>query len=87
MPRRRVKGRSPFSRETGGSGRGTVPARARYTEAMAFLPTTRAELAARKLDGVDFVIVTGDAYVDHPSFGAALIGRWLEHLQQSRLQG
>jgi len=45
---------------------------------MAFLPTTKAELATRSLERVDFVIVTGDSYVDHPSFGAALIGRWLE---------
>jgi len=45
---------------------------------MAFLPTTKAELAARSLEHVDFVIVTGDSYVDHPSFGTALIGRWLE---------
>ncbi|MCK4304680.1 MAG: hypothetical protein KAY24_10625, partial [Candidatus Eisenbacteria sp.] len=29
-------------------------------------------------DHVDVVLVTGDAYVDHPSFGVALIGRWLE---------
>ena len=45
---------------------------------MPFLPTTQAELKTRQLDAVDFVIVTGDAYVDHPSFGAALIGRLLE---------
>ncbi|MFH2115794.1 MAG: YgiQ family radical SAM protein [Spirochaetota bacterium] len=50
----------------------------RYTVAMPFLPTTRAELKARRLDAVDFVIVSGDAYVDHPSFGSALIGRLLE---------
>ncbi|HQO66492.1 MAG TPA: YgiQ family radical SAM protein, partial [Spirochaetales bacterium] len=50
---------------------------------MSFLPTTRAELAARRLDGLDFVIVTADAYVDHPSFGAALIGRRLERLGYS----
>ena len=50
---------------------------------MAFLPTTRAELAARRLGGVDFVIVSGDSYVDHPSFGSALIGRWLESLGYS----
>lgn len=42
------------------------------------MPTTRSELAARRLDAVDFVIVSGDAYVDHPSFGVALIGRLLE---------
>ena len=45
-----------------------------------FLPTTRAEMAARGWDTCDVIIVTGDAYVDHPSFGAAIIGRWLEHL-------
>jgi len=45
---------------------------------MSFMPTTRSELAARRLDTVDFVIVSADAYVDHPSFGVALIGRLLE---------
>lgn len=50
---------------------------------MPFLPTTRAEMAAQNLDSIDFVIVTGDAYVDHPSFGAAIIGRWLERLGYS----
>ena len=43
-----------------------------------FLPTTPAELAARGLDAVDIVFVTGDAYVDHPSFAMALLGRVLE---------
>lgn len=41
------------------------------------LPTSAAELAERGWDGVDVVLVTGDAYIDHPSFGVALIGRWL----------
>jgi len=50
---------------------------------MPFLPTTRAELAARRVDSLDFVIVTADAYVDHPSFGVALIGRRLESLGYS----
>lgn len=45
---------------------------------MSFMPTTRSELAARRLDIVDFVIVSADAYADHPSFGVALIGRLLE---------
>ncbi|HEX3030677.1 MAG TPA: YgiQ family radical SAM protein, partial [Bacillota bacterium] len=39
---------------------------------------TRAELEARDWHYVDFLLITGDAYVDHPSFGAALIGRLLE---------
>lgn len=44
----------------------------------AFLPVTPADVAARGWDGVDFVYVTGDAYVDHPSFGVAIISRVLE---------
>lgn len=43
-----------------------------------FLPTSGAEMAARGWKHVDVVLVTGDAYVDHPSFGVALIGRLLE---------
>jgi len=43
-----------------------------------FLPTSRAELDARGWDQADIVFVSGDAYVDHPSFGAAILGRWLE---------
>ncbi|GKT09275.1 YgiQ family radical SAM protein [Desulforhabdus sp. TSK] len=43
-----------------------------------FLPTTREEMLQRGWDAVDVILVTGDAYVDHPSFGVALIGRWLE---------
>lgn len=39
---------------------------------------SREEMAARGWDRADIIIVTGDAYVDHPSFGAALIGRVLE---------
>ena len=45
-----------------------------------FLPTTREEMSQRGWQQADIVLVTGDAYVDHPSFGAALIGRWLESL-------
>jgi uncharacterized radical SAM protein YgiQ len=43
-----------------------------------FLPATRKEMEDRGWDYVDVVLVTGDAYVDHPTFGVALIGRWLE---------
>jgi uncharacterized radical SAM protein YgiQ len=42
------------------------------------LPTSRAELEALEWDACDIVLVTGDAYVDHPSFGMALVGRLLE---------
>ena len=44
----------------------------------AFLPTTAAEVAARGWEQPDVVFVSGDAYVDHPSFAAALLGRSLE---------
>lgn len=43
-----------------------------------FLPRTRAQMRERGWDELDVVIVTGDGYVDHPSFGAAVIGRVLE---------
>ncbi|MDR1978968.1 MAG: YgiQ family radical SAM protein [Synergistaceae bacterium] len=45
---------------------------------MSFLPVRRADMEARGWDTLDFLFVTGDAYVDHPSFAAALIGRLLE---------
>src|SRR5512147_1972627 len=43
-----------------------------------FLPMSRAEMDALGWDSCDIVLVTGDAYVDHPSFGMAIIGRLLE---------
>ena len=43
-----------------------------------FLPTTKKELELRGWDEVDVILFSGDAYVDHPSFGAAVIGRTLE---------
>lgn len=44
------------------------------------LPVSRREMEALGWDACDVVIISGDAYVDHPSFGAALVGRWLEWL-------
>ena len=43
-----------------------------------FLPVNRQDMAERGWDQVDFVYVSGDAYVDHPSFGAAIVTRLLE---------
>src|SRR6186997_566331 len=43
-----------------------------------FLPMTRADMAERGWDCVDIVFVTGDAYIDHPSFAMAILGRVLE---------
>ena len=44
------------------------------------LPLSHAEMAARGWDACDAILVTGDAYIDHPAFGAGLIGRFLEAL-------
>ena len=43
-----------------------------------FLPMCRAEMDALGWDSCDIIVVTGDAYVDHPSFGMAIVGRLLE---------
>ncbi len=45
---------------------------------MPFLPISKAEVESLGWDSVDIVLVTGDAYVDHPSFGTAIISRVLE---------
>lgn len=42
------------------------------------MPTTKKEVEARGWDYIDVIIFSGDAYVDHPSFGAAVVGRTLE---------
>jgi len=61
--------RAPGPRRQGGS-KGPFP--------HPFLPTCRADLQARGWDQVDIIIVSGDAYVDHPAFGPVLIARFLE---------
>jgi uncharacterized radical SAM protein YgiQ len=43
-----------------------------------FLPVQKSDLLARGWDSLDIIIVSGDAYIDHPSFGAPLIARFLE---------
>ncbi len=52
--------------------------RPRSAPASAFLPTCRADLEARGWDRLDVLIVSGDAYVDHPAFGPVIIARALE---------
>jgi uncharacterized radical SAM protein YgiQ len=66
IPKKRSAGRSRASRSA------RVPSRE------AFLPMSRQELEARGWDEVDVIFVSGDAYVDHPSFAMAILGRWLE---------
>src|SRR2546428_2979711 len=48
------------------------------THAAPLAPMTRQEMTARGWDSVDIVFVTGDAYVDHPSFAMAILARVLE---------
>ena len=55
-----------------------VTNRLSHRDARPPLPMTRAEMLARGWDAVDIVLVTGDAYVDHPSFANGLIARLLE---------
>ena len=52
--------------------------RPEQTKAAPFLPMSRKEMKTLGWDSCDIIIVTGDAYVDHPSFGMAVIGRMLE---------
>ncbi len=60
------------------SAKGAARASRESVPASSFLPTTRAEADERGWDQLDFVYVSGDAYVDHPSFGSAIITRVLE---------
>ena len=56
----------------------TVPKRSARAAVAPFLPMSRAEMDVLGWDQCDIVLVTGDAYIDHPSFGMALVGRLLE---------
>ena len=75
-----------MSRANNGAGRATSaraldaykPYWAKRFGTAPFLPMSRAEMEALGWDSCDVIIVTGDAYVDHPSFGMAVIGRTLE---------
>ena len=70
---------SRFARTGSGRTRGeSLPVVSGGGYAHPFLPTTHAEMRARGWDAVDIVIVSGDAYVDHPAFGPVLIARFLE---------
>ncbi|MCG2585078.1 YgiQ family radical SAM protein [Massilia sp. TS11] len=55
-----------------------VAKRSARAPAAPFLPMSRAEMDALGWDQCDIILVTGDAYIDHPSFGMALVGRLLE---------
>lgn len=72
------RGETRANGRRGGRSSSAVPSRSAAVPPSAFLPLSRAEAEARGWDQVDFVYVSGDAYVDHPSFGAAIITRVLE---------
>lgn len=55
-----------------------MPLRRRRPSSDACLPTTRRDMDDRGWDALDVLIVTGDAYVDHPAFGPVLVARFLE---------
>ena len=57
-----------------------LPSRGAPADPSRFLPTSPGEMAARGWDRPDFLLVSGDAYVDHSSFGFAVVGRFLESL-------
>ena len=56
----------------------TVAKRSSRAPTAPFLPMSRAEMDALGWDSCDIILITGDAYIDHPSFGMALVGRLLE---------
>src|SRR3954468_6446556 len=56
----------------------TVAKRSSRSPAAPFLPMSRAEMDKLGWDSCDIILITGDAYIDHPSFGIALVGRLLE---------
>ncbi|MEW6760215.1 MAG: YgiQ family radical SAM protein [Pseudomonadota bacterium] len=56
----------------------SVPKRSSRAAAAPFLPMSRAEMDKLGWDSCDIILITGDAYIDHPSFGMALVGRLLE---------
>ena len=45
---------------------------------MPFLPISKADMTERGIDRLDFICITGDSYVDHPSFGISIISRMIE---------
>src|SRR5437868_6212062 len=47
-------------------------------QSLQWLPTSRVEMQNRGWDELDILLITGDAYIDHPSFGTSLLGRILE---------
>ena len=84
---RSQQGKQGQQQKRGGKEQATV-ARTKHSQATParpwrpgrdkFLPVSRADMDARGWDQCDFVYICGDAYVDHPSFGMAIVSRVLD---------
>ena len=84
---RSQQGKQGQQQKRGGKAQATV-ARTKHSQATParpwrpgrdkFLPVSRADMDARGWDQCDFVYICGDAYVDHPSFGMAIVSRVLD---------
>ena len=84
---RSQQGKQGQQQKRGGKEQATV-ARTKHSQAAPvrpwrpgrdkFLPVSRADMDARGWDQCDFVYICGDAYVDHPSFGMAIVSRVLD---------
>lgn len=70
--------RKMFPGERSGRGSSTSTVQTIYPPRDSFLPTSKEEVERRGWTQLDVILFSGDAYVDHPSFGAAVIGRMLE---------
>ena len=82
---RSQQGKQGQQQKRGGKAQGSRPAHVPATPVRPwrpgrdkFLPVSRADMDARGWDQCDFVYICGDAYVDHPSFGMAIISRVLD---------
>ncbi len=70
--------RKPTQSSAHGKGKASSRDSASAPPRSSFLATSRSDMDARGWDQADIVFVTGDAYVDHPSFAMSILGRWLE---------
>ena len=70
-----VRQRQERTDASGKEVKSSRPSRYQLTD---FLPTTKKEVELRGWDQLDVILFSGDAYIDHPAFGAAVIGRTLE---------
>ena len=76
--RARVSLDSPVRQGREGRRSRSASAPGEFSDSGLFLPMSREDMERRGWEELDVLLVSGDAYVDHPAFGTALLGRWLE---------